>query len=122
MNKFKFLLGLCALAMIGSTIFTGCKGKDGAEGPAGTNGTNGADGLAGVDGIDANSFCRDCHNVANWNAIIAQLESSKHGDKEGNMAEEGGNGSCTPCHSRQGFMETLSTHATTTAAFLGLEF
>ena len=119
MNKFKFLLGLCALAMIGSTIFTGCKGKDGAEGPAGTNGTNGADGLAGVDGIDANSFCRDCHNVANWNAIIAQLESSKHGDKEGNMAEEGGNGSCTPCHSRQGFMETLSTHATTTAAFVG---
>lgn len=122
MNKFKFLLGLCALAIIGSTIFTGCKGKDGEIGPAGangtnglngidgtngTNGTNGVDGLNGVDGVDANSFCRDCHNTANWTAVIAQLESSKHGDRTGNMAEEGQRRDCAKCHSAQGFFATL---------------
>jgi len=105
-------LGLCTLFsfVLFSTIFTGCKGKDGEIGPAGangSNGTNGIDGLDGVDGVDANSFCRDCHNAANWSAVIAQLESSKHGDREGNMAEEGQRKDCAKCHSAQGFLATL---------------
>lgn len=99
-------LGLCALFsfVVFAVVFTGCKGKDGADG---ATGPAGADGLNGVDGIDANSFCRTCHNVANWSAIEAQLESSKHGDRTGNMAEEGQRKDCAKCHSAQGFFATL---------------
>ncbi len=102
---------LTALLFVVAVVMTSCKGKDGAEGPAGKDGLN---------GMDANSFCKTCHTVTNWTAVETQLEYSKHGDKVGNMADEGTNKSCSRCHSAQGYLETLVTGQDTSAeGFVG---
>ena len=125
MKKRNLLISLTALATLALfvVVYSSCKGPKGDPGPDGTDGTNGAngnDGLNGIAGIDANSFCRNCHTTANWTAVETQLEASKHGDKAGNMADEGTNKTCSRCHSQQGYLETLVTGQDTSAAgFVG---
>lgn len=113
MKKRNLLISLCAIAVLvlSVVIYSSCKGPKGDTGPNGNDGLN---------GIDANSFCKTCHTVANWTAVKTQLEASKHGNKLENMADEGTNKSCAPCHSQQGYLETLVTGQDTTAAgFVG---
>lgn len=100
MKKRNLLISLTALAalVLSIVIYSSCKGPKGDTGPNGNDGLN---------GIDANSFCKTCHTVANWTAVETQLEASKHGDKTGNMADEGYRKDCARCHSSQGYLETL---------------
>ena len=96
MSKLKFVVGLCALAMIGAVIFTGCKGKDGEDGAQGPAGAN------GLDGKDANETCKLCHNPEKVDLVVEQFEFSKHMYGEAAF-EEAGRASCGACHSSQGF-------------------
>jgi|SaaInl4_150m_RNA_FD_contig_121_100157_length_1141_multi_5_in_0_out_0_1 hypothetical protein len=86
------------------------------EGPQGAQGTAGIDGTDGTDGVDANSWCIECHTMANKNTIKAQFAGTKHGPMNGSVGYAGGRNGCTKCHSYQGFMETQLTGRDTTAA------
>ncbi|OFX59644.1 MAG: hypothetical protein A2046_11735 [Bacteroidetes bacterium GWA2_30_7] len=110
MNKLKFLVGLCALAMIGSTIFSGCKGKDGEIGPAGANGSNGTN---GIDGVDANETCKLCHNPEKVDLVVEQYEFSKHSYGEAAF-EESGNTTCGACHTSMGFKYVVENNVPAT--------
>lgn len=99
-------------ALILIIVASGCeKPKDGDDGVNGINGTNGVDGL---NGQDANAFCKTCHNEANWTAVQNQLAASKHG-YAANLANEGQQRDCAPCHSAQGYLETMATGLDTPA-------
>ena len=112
-----FNFNLFATLALFVVVYSSCKGPKGDPGPDGTDGTNGAngaDGLNGVNGIDANSFCRNCHTTENWTAVSNQLASSKHG-YTANLADEGNRRDCAPCHSMQGYLETIATGLDTPA-------
>ena len=66
------------------------------EGPAG------ADGADGADGMDANAFCVDCHSSDNWDKITGEYAVSGHATA-GALNYAGGRGSCSRCHSSEGF-------------------
>ena len=116
----KFMKKKINLVLLSVLVAVAVSCKKPADGAPGADGADGANGNDGLNGIDANDFCKTCHNVANWSAVEAQLEYSKHGDKEGNMADEGMRTACAKCHSRQGFLETLATGTDTTySPFVG---
>ena len=101
------LILLPAIALMGCEGDPGAAGLAGADGIDGTDGIDGLDGIDGVDGTDgANgvspSICMDCHNdVAD---LQVQLEYAMSGHKEGlYVGYAGGRGSCSRCHSKQGF-------------------
>ncbi len=88
--------------MLLAGVLTSCT-KEGPAGPAGANGTNGKD---GTDGTDGTAGCVQCHD--NSQVILAkslQWEASFHatgGDFERNTTD------CAPCHTSQGFLETVA--------------
>jgi len=83
-------------------IMTSCT-KVGPAGPAGKDGTNGTN---GTDGTDGTAGCIQCHD--NSQVILAkslQWEASVHatgGNFERNTTD------CAPCHTSQGFLETVA--------------
>lgn len=113
MKKFASLLTFSVLTVFAlSVLFSGCEGPQGLTGPTGPDGINGTD---GTDGVDANSFCIECHTLANKTTIKAQMAMSSHGI--GNyVSYAGGRSGCAMCHSYQGSMETQMTGRDTTAA------
>lgn len=111
MKKFASLLTFSVLTMFALVIlFPGCEGPEGPEGPAGPDGINGTD---GTDGVDANSFCIECHTLANKTTIKAQFATTDH--SMGSAISRGTRSGCAKCHSYQGYMETIRTGADTTA-------
>lgn len=83
----------------------GVDGMDGAAGAAGADGADGADGAAGADGMDgadANEFCVDCHSADKWDLITGEYALSGHA-AAGALGYAGGRGSCSRCHSSEGF-------------------
>ncbi|NVN93734.1 MAG: hypothetical protein HXX18_00480 [Bacteroidetes bacterium] len=88
-------------------VFVSCT-KEGAVGPAGANGKDGVNGLNGVNGVDglngkdANSSCRVCHTVANFDTKIAEYHLSKHylGTSSSRNTKF-----CARCHTSEGFQE-----------------
>ncbi len=111
MKRFANVLSLCALTVFALfVLFPAC------EGPQGPAGADGADGTDGTDGVDANSWCIDCHTMANKDAINAQFATARHGGMNGSFGYAGGRNGCAKCHSYQGYMETMMTGKDTTAA------
>jgi len=97
-----FTVGMFFSAVI--FMFNSCT-KEGPQGPPGKDGTNGQ---------DANATCRQCHNFSD--SIVAkifQYDASQHAT--GSTAFENRN-TCAPCHTSQGFVETVATGADTTTA------
>jgi len=77
----------------------GCEGETGPAGPAGADGTDGVDGANGT----SLAVCLDCHTDAAF--LQLGLEYVQSGHKAGNFVDyAGGRGSCSRCHSKQGFM------------------
>jgi hypothetical protein len=93
----KHLLWL--LVIISAIALMGCEGE---TGPAGVAGVDGADGADGANGTSL-AVCLDCHTDAPFLQI--GLEYVQSGHKAGNYVDyAGGRGSCSRCHSKQGFM------------------
>ena len=103
MKKFTILIFAAGMLIAaGGFIFTGCT-KEGPQGPAGSNGTNAA------------ATCQECHNFSDTVvAKIFQYNASKHAS--GSTVIESSRTACAPCHSSQGFTETLASGLDTTAA------
>lgn len=92
----------------------GCEGPVGPEGPEGPTGAAGPMGPAGPAGADGNSTCLQCHvDGVSLLAIQVQYNNSIH--RVGGNFERNGT-SCAPCHTHQGFVEVVTTGASTTAA------
>ena len=84
----------------GGFIFTSCT-KEGPQGPAGTN------------GINAAATCQECHSFSDTIvAKIFQYDASKHAS--GSTLAEASRTACAPCHTSQGFTQTLASGADTT--------
>jgi hypothetical protein len=82
--------------------------KEGPQGKAGKDGTNGAPGADGADGVDASITCGECHDMSDeLTAIMSQYQHSKH--YTGSTVFEGNRGACSPCHSSQGYRESIMT-------------
>jgi hypothetical protein len=82
-------------------ILSSCT-KEGPQGPAGANGTN------GTNGTNAAATCQECHNFSDTIvAKIFQYNASKHAT--GSTLGEASNASCAPCHSSQGFEQTVAS-------------
>ncbi|MGA2822261.1 MAG: hypothetical protein ABSE72_01920 [Bacteroidales bacterium] len=80
-------------------IFSGCT-KEGPQGPSGTN---------------AAATCQECHNFSD--TIVAkffQYDASQHAT--GSTTIRATSNICAPCHSSQGFTETVTTGAFNTLA------
>ncbi len=92
-----------------NTVFTGCK-----EGPIGPTGLAGSNGTNGTNGVNGSTRCESCHNVStSLKSKIMQYQASTHstgGNFERNTTD------CAPCHTHEGFLETLSTGADSTVA------
>lgn len=92
----KHLLWL--LLLIPAIAIMGCEGETGPAGPAGADGADGADGANGM----SPAACFDCHNDVD--DLQIQLEYAMSGHKAGEFVDyAGGRGSCSRCHSKQGF-------------------
>ena len=115
MKKTLSLLTLSIFAL--GMMIASCTGPEGPQGPAGPKG---ADGTDGTDGVDANSFCINCHTMANKTTINEQFAMSAHGPMNGSVAYAGGRSGCAKCHSYQGYMETQLTGRDTTAAAVAI--
>ncbi len=117
MKKIFSLLTLSALTMfVALVVLPSCEGP---QGPQGVTGVDGTDGTDGTDGVDANSFCVNCHTLANKTTIKTQFAVSSHG--MGNyVSYAGGRLGCAKCHSYNGAMETMLTGMDTTAANFAL--
>ncbi len=112
MKKFLSLLMISVL-----TVFVLIVLLPSCEGPAGPAGQDGTDGTAGV---DANSWCINCHTVANKNTIKSQFVLSSHGSPGFALGYAGARNGCTKCHSYQGYLETQLTGRDTTAANIAI--
>ncbi|WP_430816233.1 collagen-like triple helix repeat-containing protein [Carboxylicivirga sp. RSCT41] len=104
MKKFKQVIFLVIMAM--AVAFTSCT-KEGPQGPPGENGTDGIDGTNGVDGI---AGCVECHNNdADIKLKTSQFMFSKHylGGVEKTGYGDRYGGSCSMCHTHQGFIHAV---------------
>jgi hypothetical protein len=111
MKKTLTLLTMAVFAL--GMMVASCTGPEGPMGPAGADGTD------GTDGVDANSFCINCHTMANKTTIKTQFAMSSHGI--GNyVGYAGGRSGCAKCHSYNGAMETMLTGRDTTAANIAI--
>ncbi|HOW31573.1 MAG TPA: hypothetical protein PLP88_08400 [Bacteroidales bacterium] len=99
------------LLAMGIAVFMASCTKEGPAGPKGdpgANGTNGTNGVDGEDGVDATITCGECHEMSDGlTAIMAQYHQSKH--FTGVTVFEGNRTTCSPCHSSQGYRESLQT-------------
>jgi hypothetical protein len=114
-------MSICAIAF---AFVTGCEGPEGPpgpagpqgdqglQGPAGTNGTNGTD---GTDGVSGSAECLACHSSDAKYRVTMEYEQSVHAT--GSTAARGSSGSCAPCHSNEGFIETQWTGELTSTGF-----
>lgn len=104
MKKLKQLIWLVVMAF--AVVFASCT-KEGPQGPPGSDGSNGTDGINGVDGT---AGCITCHTNDSELAIkMAQFEHSVHysgGQEHVGYANYAG-GSCSMCHSHNGFIQAL---------------
>lgn len=99
--------------MIVVTLLVGCT-KEGPQGESGTDGIDGVDGADGANGANGNSTCMQCHNNdMNLKLKINQFEHSTHFVGGAEHVGYGGRGSCSMCHSHQGF-QTAITDGTNT--------
>ncbi len=80
----------------------GVDGADGMDGADGAVGPAGADGTDGTDGVDGNMSCLTCHTQANMDMIKGEFAVSGHA-AAGALGYAGGRGSCSRCHSAEGF-------------------
>ncbi len=118
MKRIFSLLMLSALAIFAVlVVLPGCEGP---AGDPGANGTAGIDGTDGTDGVDANSFCIECHTLANKNTIKAQFTMSSHGSPGFALGYAGARGNCAKCHSHQGYLETVMTGRDTIGNPIGI--
>lgn len=97
---------LMVLAAAGMMVAVSSCTKEGPQGPPGKDGTNGS---------NANATCGQCHNFSDTIvAKIFQYDASQHAT--GSTVFEATRTACAPCHSSQGFLETLASGADTTSA------
>ncbi|MHB9030418.1 MAG: hypothetical protein ACYC9O_16755 [Candidatus Latescibacterota bacterium] len=98
------VMAIMAASMI--ALFSGCSEKVGPSGPAGK---------AGADGV---ATCGTCHSVST-EVLAKQVQWANSGHAtNGNFARS--DASCAPCHTHEGFRETLGTvHPKTAAAKIG---
>lgn len=88
-------------AFVVMSIASSCV-KEGPMGPAGADGTNGTN---GADGKDGSVTCLACHAGTNMDQKKAEFYLSEHSLGAVAVEEEGGNPSCSRCHSSEGFIE-----------------
>ncbi|MEJ2594403.1 MAG: ammonia-forming cytochrome c nitrite reductase subunit c552 [bacterium] len=101
MKKFNIFYLFATLFVAFMLILASCT-KEGPAGPAGQDGADGQDGVDGVDGQDGTAGCIQCHdNDAQLVTVSFQWERSMH--NAGSALSRSSNGSCSPCHSGQGF-------------------
>lgn len=106
MKKLKQIIWLLVVAM--AVVFASCT----KEGPQGPPGSDGSDGLDGTNGIDGTTGCIQCHTDADNDTLklfTAQFEHSTHfigGAEHVGYANYAG-GSCSMCHSHNGFQEAI---------------
>lgn len=88
-------------------------GPEGPQGPQGPAGPQGPPGPAGTPGRNAAETCTQCHN--NSMAIFArEVQYAKSTHRLGGNFERSTT-TCAPCHTHQGFLETVATGAIATA-------
>ncbi len=93
---------LYVFMMIVATLLVGCT----KEGPQGESGKDGIDGIDGENGADGTAGCIQCHKEDNEIFLKAsQFDHSTHylGGKEHVGYANYAGGSCSMCHSHQGF-------------------
>ncbi|TRX71910.1 collagen-like protein [Carboxylicivirga sp. M1479] len=104
MKKINQVLLLIVVAV--ATVLSSCT-KEGPQGPPGADGTNGLDGTNGIDGT---SGCITCHtNDTDLAMKTTQFKKSLHytgGAEHVGYANYAG-GSCSMCHSHNGFMQAV---------------
>jgi hypothetical protein len=114
-------MSICAIAF---AFVTGCEGPEGPPGPAGPQGPQGEQGPAGADGVDGtdgtdgvsgSAECLACHSSDVKYRVTQEYEQSVHAT--GSTAARGSSGSCAPCHSNEGFIETQWTGELTSVGF-----
>jgi hypothetical protein len=72
------------------------------------------EGPQGIAGVDANESCTQCHNSESL--LIAKVRQSANSTHQTGITSFENSTSCAPCHTSQGFLETLVTDTTVTAA------
>ena len=98
-----FIVVLTVLAI----FFIGCKGAAGDDGTDGTNGiagVAGSDGGDGADGADGNVTCFECHATEIFEQALYDFGASQHSSGDIAVSYAGGRGSCSRCHSHEGFV------------------
>jgi hypothetical protein len=104
MKELTKLLFLCMMVLGLATM--SCT-KEGPQGVPGKDGIDGVDGVNGQDGADGNGTCLQCHkNDAEIFLKMTQFQHSKHytGGKEHVGYGNYSGGSCSMCHTHQGYM------------------
>ncbi len=92
----------------------GCEGPTGPAGPQGEKGDKGDQGIPGLDGINAAENCTNCHNK-DTDVLAAKLQYDNSTHATGANIDRNDK-SCAPCHTHEGFIETLASGADTTTA------
>jgi len=117
MKNLKLIGFLMILAS--SLMFIQCT-SDPIQGPPGIAGIDGIDGINGtngIDGVDGTASCVACHNEAHRAPIDASFKTSGHNEDtvqyNGLALTDYTNqgffgGSCTPCHSEEGYINYLT--------------
>ena len=94
-------------------FFIGCEGPAGEDGSDGTNGIdgiagsdggNGTDGGDGADGADGTVTCFQCHATEIFEQARYDFVESQHSSGDIAVSYAGGRGSCSRCHSHEGFV------------------
>ncbi len=93
-----FMIVLAVFAL----FYIGCEGP---AGPAGDDGADGANGTNGTNGVDGNVTCLDCHSDENLTMKKNEFARSSHFGSKVDEGREDWSGSCTPCHTSEGFIE-----------------
>jgi hypothetical protein len=102
------LIGFLVI-MASSLMFIQCTSEPimGPQGLAGIDGAPGADGYVGVDGVDGTASCVACHNTSHRETVQATYQESGHA-AGGAVAYAGGRGSCSRCHSNEGYINYIT--------------
>ena len=98
-NKF---FAFAAIFVAFMMILASCT-KEGPAGPAGADGKDGVDGQDGVDGVDGTASCVECHD-ADATLLVPEFQWARSMHNAGTALARSSNGSCSPCHSNQGFL------------------
>jgi hypothetical protein len=99
------LLGFLMI-VASSFMFIQCT-SDPIAGPQGIAGVDGVDGVDGVNGVDGTATCVACHSASHRDPIDSSYLLSGH-KAGGAVGYAGGRGSCSRCHSNEGYINYIT--------------